>query len=213
MTTTPTMRHLIALALVLLSPVATLAEGVSHVLILTKAGAVAVHDDGAIVRYQQVVDLRGTSTAPTPPPEPEPLPPPAPGSELVDKVRSWAIDANDPIGAQALAVVYSQAAEYVEDGAVTPLAGLDVLLGVSDAALGLTGTAKQWDEVREKLSTEITARLNRGELDSPEATSVMLRDIGTGLLRASDGHAEIDETIVFRITAVLQSAIGAADGK
>lgn len=195
------MRILLILLALLLSPAFCGAED-SHVLILTKSGAVAVHADGEVVRYERVITLGA-------PPAPEPLPPPAPEPELVGKSKAWAEAAGDPAGAQALAIVYQQAAEAVESGVVGPLDGVEVVRKSSDAALALTGTRDRWSEFRDSLSLVITARINRGELTEPKQMAGLFAEAARGLQASAAAAPEIDEATAIRVAAIILASIEA----
>lgn len=154
------------------------------------------------VPVAKIVDLRGGT------PEPNPDQPRPPDNALTTEIRDLAKAVGDGAGAQALALVYTQASEAVADGIVQPDSVMDAIRKASDNALGLTGSAIKWDPFRNRLSSIATERLQRGELSTPKQMSEFLKCIALGLELAADGSNALEFSVIIQVSTGTNNALG-----
>lgn len=136
-----------------------------------------------------VLDRR-TGTDPGDPFPPEPEKPTTPDLALSKQVLAWAKEVDDPIGAQALILVYHTIAEEnlpVETGIIA-------LREASNAALFSLGIQNKWESFRQKTSDELTNRRQQGLITTPKHLSDFMVAVAIGIENAVDGKEALDFT-------------------
>lgn len=181
--------------------------GEQPVLVITPTGYFYLEagKDGVPVSIpvEKIVDLRDGPRGPSPGPDA-----PRPDNALSVQIRDLAKTIGDPLGAQALALVYTQSGEAVAGGLVPVAAALEAVRKASDNALGLTGTAVKWDPFRVGLSTIATERTQKGELATAQQMGDFLKAIAIGLELAADGSQALDFSVIIGVSTGTNSALG-----
>jgi hypothetical protein len=130
-------------------------------LIVAPSGIYYVTVDSAgvpvLVRATKV-SVVGSGGVPVPVPPDTPPQPPA----VTQQVQGWAAEVNHPVGAQALAVVYSTVADSLKDGKIAPEDAFPAVKKATEQVLPLAGGAERWAGFRAKLGDLITLKLQKG---------------------------------------------------
>lgn len=150
-----------------------------------------------------VLDRRTGDNPTTPVP---PAPPTTPDLELSKKALGWAKEVNDPVGAQALILVYHTLAEEnlpVETGIIA-------LREASNAALFSLGVQNKWESFRDKTSIELTNRRQQGLITTPKHLSDFMTAVAIGIENAIDGAEALDFTIQLSVAQTITAEIDKA---
>lgn len=186
-----------------------IALGDQPVLVITPSGYFYLEagEDGVPIGIpvEKIVDLRDGSQGPSPDPDT-----PRPDNALSVQIRDLAKTISDPLGAQALALVYTQSGEAVAGGLVPVATALEAVRKASDNALGLTGSAVKWDPFRASLSTIATERTQKGELVTAQQMGDFLKAVAIGLELAADGSEALDFSAVIGIATGTNKAFDEA---
>lgn len=149
-----------------------------------------------------VLDRR-TGADPGDPFPPEPETPTTPDLALSKQVLAWAKEVNDPIGAQALILVYRTLAE--ENLPVET--GIAALREASNAALFSLGVQNKWESFRQKASDELTHRRQQGLITTPKHLSDFMVAVAIGIENAVDGKEAIDFSTQLSVVQIITTEI------
>lgn len=134
-----------------------------------------------------------------PPPQPAPPRPDAPETELSASVKSWAKAENDPAGAGRLGDVYSQVADIVAAGEVSPQDAPAAVSAITERVV------EGWDGFRDKIRQSYAGEVANGNLLDSESMSKWLREIASGLYAAG---SPVSMGAQIRVTYEVQQVIG-----
>jgi hypothetical protein len=184
-------------------------------LIVAPSGIYYVTVDSAgvpvLVRATKV-SVVGSGGVPVPVPPDTPPQPPA----VTQQVQGWAAEVNHPVGAQALAVVYSTVADSLKDGKIAPEDAFPAVKKATEQVLPLAGGAERWAGFRAKLGDLITLKLQKGELQHSKDYERFLREVAAGLngsaAEAPALNPEVVQKIIQLILFVLQIFAGGGNG-
>lgn len=195
---TPTV---LALLLLLNFAAASVAEAADPpALVVTKGGYYYLVTDDAgdptLVKVTHVVVIGD------PPPGGGDTDPP-PASGVAAQVRVWAAEVGDPVGAQALALVYTTVADKLDKGEVKPEDAFAAVKDATDETLGAVQSKAKWDGFRARLGEVIVAKLQGGELQHPKDTIKLLRDVAAGLTDSKGEAAALDRRLIEQLVALI----------
>ena len=184
-------------------------------LLVTKAGFYYIVTDDAgvpvLVKVTKVISVGDTGGTPVPPDTPPPPQPPA----VTQQVQAWAAEVNHPVGAQALAVVYSTVADSLKDGKIAPEDAFPAVKKATEQVLPLAGGVERWAGFRAKLGDLITLKLQKGELQHSKDYERFLQEVAAGLngsaAEAPALNPEVVQKIIQLILFVLQIFAGGGD--
>ena len=182
-------------------------------LLVTKAGFYYVVTDDAgvpvLVKVTKVITVGDTGGNPLPPDTP-PQPP-----AVTTQVKAWAAEVNHPVGAQALAVVYSTVADSLKEGKLDPGDAFPAVKKATEQVLPLAGGAERWTGFRTKLGDLITLKLQNGELQHSKDYERFLREVAAGLNDSASQSPALDPAVIQKIIQlillVLQIFAGGGD--
>lgn len=189
------MKHLLAAMIVLIASSVCQAQ---PPLTITKNGyylTILTDGEPTYVKLTHIIDLTDGVTPTPPPTDPGPDPdPPTVDPVLVEKIKQWSLELNDPDGAQALAIVY----KTVEIG------GSDspwpTIREASEKALELVGAKGDWVTFRAKVSEVLTEEAQKGVLDTEE----VVKSVQHGLELSADGSPALTLDIITQIITLTQ---------
>jgi hypothetical protein len=184
-------------------------------LIVAPSGIYYVTVDSAgvpvLVRATKV-SVVGSGGVPVPVPPDTPPQPPA----VTTQVKAWAAEVNHPVGAQALAVVYSTVADSLKDGKIAPEDAFPAVKKATEQVLPLAGGAERWAGFRAKLGDLITLKLQKGELQHSKDYERFLREVAAGLNGSAAEAPALNPEVVQKISQlilfVLQIFAGGGNG-
>lgn len=158
-----------------------------------------------LVKITTVVDLTGGDGTPAPPIDDSNL-----DIELVKQVKQWSLAIEDPQSAQAIAWVYLQLADALDDDLLDTTSIWLATKTATDSAIGVVEGSKDWKPFRDQLSDVITIGRQRGTMQSKAAIGRMMRSVQKGLEQAADGSNALTMAQTAAITAKTNEAIDAA---
>jgi hypothetical protein len=174
-------------------------------LTITQAGYyITVVDESGVpslVELSTVVDLRKGGEPDTPDDKPDIDP------QLVRSVEAWSDLVVDPLGAQAIAAVYSHLRLALKDGILTTDNVWITSKLATDSALSIVGTGKDWTGFRRSVSDEIGTRKSQGRLASSRDVQRVMHSLQHGLELSADGSTALSMDQLVRIASATNEAI------
>lgn len=179
--------------------------------IVTKAGYYVVNVDSAGVpslARANVVDYRdGTTPLPPPPDETPPDP-----SSVRARVKEIATSVGDPVGAQALTIVYRETGKAIKDKNVARDQVLQALRQSSDSVLTASGSLAKWVTARQKIGTIITEEEAKGNVDYSRLCDEIAKGLEDGAGPAPALDPVLLQLIVQLVMQILQFIFGIGGG-
>lgn len=156
-----------------------------------------VNDTPIYVKITNITDHRTSPddpTDPTDPDEPDEPDEPDPNDILRQQIKGWAMEVNDPQGAQAIAVTYSVLRKALNEKNLTPDQMWPLLPVITDRALAMEEASPQWSidgGFRDKLGTIWTDLRQRGLMSTVEQIDVKFLAVQQGLQDSANGSIAI----------------------
>ena len=170
-----------------------------------------VIDSSGIPQYTKIETIIDLTGAQQPGPnEPNVPDEPSVDMELVNKIKAFAQEVDDPKSAQAIAAVYAHIRGALSDGTLTVQTASSALKQATDSALVVINSGKDWTSFRDKLTAEFTERKQRGLLGTSKQVVVAMQAVQHGVELAADGSAAISMDHIIEIARRTNIAIDEA---
>lgn len=154
----------------------------------------------SLVQLLTVVDLRDGGEPDDPEDKPDLH------ADLVRRVEEWAKRSVDPMGAQAIAAVYSHLRLALKDGILNTDNVWIASRLATDSSLSIVA-AKDWTAFRRSVSDEISTRKSQGTMANSREVQRVMHSIQHGLELSADGSTALSMDQLVRIASATNEAI------